>query len=854
MSGTILIVDDSSSTALILKLALVEAGYEITEICHTGDDAIRSAAENPPDLILMDIVLKNSMNGIEAAEIITAHQDIPVIFLTGADDDNIVREMLSKTPYGFIQKPYRMSMLNAIIEIALQRKETERMLLKSQSKLRLSTQVLELLNIAENGEQAVSDILFIIKSMTGIDEISISFIKDVQFTENVSYSTSDITAPKETKPAGWYDIIEIISGFITDGDTDSSMHFFTPRGAFWTNSLPEDAPLLFSMHPSAKIDYEMLDRGYSAAALIPLHADSRMIGILKLFSSKNNEFTYEDIVFYERISTSISVTLSRNSTQYKLKQAYTQLSKLDQIVNKSPVVTFNWEIKSNLRRPLFVSKSIEGLGYTPDDFYSGKVQLCDLIHPDDAQNIIRCNDTMNISDKDIKVLTYRIRNSKNEYRWVDDYLWKEEGENSGYNYQGVMVDVTNQVTANMVLKENEAFMDTILKGIKAAIIIVDPESRRIKSMNDEAVRLLQFGSTNYINSHFDGFENLSDIFAAADQNGSSEVLIRHSDGTKIPAGKTVLNVTWHGKPHQALILFDITEQKTLERQLSIAQKLESIGSLAAGIAHEINTPIQYIGDNARFLMQTFDAFMQMLDDAQSLSDKRPGDPGFDESFARFAEKVKDSDLSFIREEVPAAINQSIEGVDRVASIVRAMKKFSHPDREDKQPIDINSAIENTITITRNEWKYYSDISTDFDESLPYVPCYPGDFNQVILNILVNAAQAVESKMKDEGGKGQINISTQNHGNTARIIIKDTGGGIPEAIRHKVFDPFFTTKEIGKGTGQGLAISHQIIVKKHSGRIYFEVEDGIGTSFIIEIPIETDNEPAKAYFDSAEHTG
>ncbi|WP_303850738.1 ATP-binding protein [Seleniivibrio woodruffii] len=854
MSRTILIVDDSSSTALILKLALLEAGYEITEICHSGDEAIRSAAENPPDLILMDIVLKNGMNGIEAAEIITAHQDIPVIFLTGADDDGIVREMLSKTPYGFIQKPYRMSMLNAIIEIALQRKETERMLLKSQGKLRLSTQVLELLNIAENGEQAVSDILFIIKSMTGIDEISISFIKEVQFTENVSYSTSDISAPKETKPAGWYDIIEIISGFITDGNTDPSMPFFTPRGAFWTNNLPEDAPLLFSINPSAKIDYEMLDRGYDAVALIPLHADSNMIGILKLFSSKNSEFTYEDIVFYERISASISVTLSRNSTQYKLKQAYTQLSKLDQIVNKSPVVTFNWEINSNLRRPLFVSKSIEGLGYTPEDFYSGKIQLCSLVHPEDADNLIKCNDTMNISDKDIKVLTYRIRNSKEEYRWVDDYLWKEEGENSGDNYQGVMVDVTNQVTATMVLKENEAFMDTVLKGIKAAIIITDPASRHIKAMNDEAVRLLGFQNTDYADQPFDEFLNLEEVFAAAEQNSSSEVLIQHGDGTKIPAGKTVLDVTWQGKPHQALILFDITEQKTLERQLSIAQKLESIGSLAAGIAHEINTPIQYIGDNARFLMHTFESFMEMIDAARSLSEKKPGEAGFDDVFNLFTEIVKDSDLSFIREEVPAAINQSIEGVDRVASIVRAMKKFSHPDREDKQPVDINSAIENTITITRNEWKYYSEIATDFDETLPYVPCYPGDFNQVILNILVNAAQAVESKMKDSGGKGQIRISTHNMGNTVRVVIKDTGGGIPEPIRHKVFDPFFTTKEIGKGTGQGLAISHQIIVKKHSGRIYFEVENGIGTSFIIEIPIETENEPSKAHSDSAERIG
>ncbi|MGE4268578.1 MAG: response regulator [Deferribacterales bacterium] len=855
MSRNILIVDDSPSTAIVLKLALIESGYGVVGICHSGEEAIHASAEHQPDIILMDIILKSGMNGIQAAEIITAQQDIPIIFLTGADDDSLVQEMLAKSPYGFIQKPYRMSMLNAIIEIAHQRKETEQMLLKSQGKLRLSTQVLELLNIAENGEQAISDILFIIKSMTGIDEISISFTKDASFTENLSYSTSDITAPKEIKPDGWYSIIDIISDIIMSGGTDSSMHFFTPRGAFWTNSLPADAPQLFTLNPSLRIDYEMLDKGYSAIALIPLHADNDMIGTLKLFSSDVNEFSYEDIVFYERISASVGVTLSRNRTQYKLKNANIQLSKLDQIVNKSPVVTFNWEIKSNLRRPLFVSKSIEGLGYSPEDFYNGTIQFCSLIHPDEAENVMTNNKCINAGRKDIQVLTYRIRNSAGEYRWVDDYLWKEEGDNPGYNYQGVLVDVTNQVTANMVLKENEAFMDTVLKGIKAAIIITDPQSRSIRSMNDEAVRLLQFDGTDHRNLKWDKFPHVADVFITSDLSGSSsEIFITHADGTKIPAGKTVLDITWHGKPRQAIILFDITEQKTLERQLSIAQKLESIGSLAAGIAHEINTPIQYIGDNARFLMQSFEAFMDMIDTAQALAEKNTGDKDFAESFAAFTEKVKDADLSFIREEVPAAINQSIEGVDRVASIVRAMKKFSHPDREDRQPIDINSAIENTITITRNEWKYYSEIETDFDDTLPFVPCFPGDFNQVILNIVVNAAQAIEAKMKNSGGKGKITISTRNIGRWVRITIKDTGGGIPESIRHKVFDPFFTTKEIGKGTGQGLAISHQIIVKKHSGRIYFEVDGDVGTLFIIEIPIETDEDTDKRHFDSAEHVG
>jgi signal transduction histidine kinase/CheY-like chemotaxis protein len=851
MKKRIMIVDDSSANAAILNLSLKEAGYEVTGVFSSGEQAIESVERCAPDIILMDIVLTEHMSGIQAADIISSNHKIPVIFITGSSDDSIIREMLSKNPYGFIQKPYKTSMLCALIEIALQRKDMEQMLMKSQEKLRLSTQVLELLNIAENREQAISDILFIIKSMTGIDEISIFFKDGGVETSGMNFSSADISSAKGKIPTQWYEVIDTISELISSGEIDRSRSFFTPKGAFWTNNLSQDAPELFKRYPSADIDFDILEKGYSAVALIPLYSDSDHIGTLRLFSAKKNEFSYDDMIFFERISASIGVTLSRNHTQSKLKNAYLQLRKLDQIVNKSPVVTFNWEIKENKRHPLFVSESIAGLGYTPEDFYSGRLKFCALIHPDDLSKIYSCNIDLNNDDKDyMNVLTYRFKNSKNEYRWVDDYLWKEEGENSGRNYQGVMVDVTNQVNANMVMQENKAFMDAVLKGIKAAIIIVDPETRSIRSMNDEAQKLLQFDDENFLNCPIELCPAVSDIFAA--QQPSPEILIEHSDGTKIPAGKIVLEIVWKRKPHKAVILFDISEQKNLERQLSIAQKLESIGSLAAGIAHEINTPIQYIGDNARFLMQSFGAMLEMLESSQSLATKSPADADFAETFSRFSENIANSDLEFFKEEVPAAIDQSIEGVDRVASIVRAMKKFSHPGREDKQPVDINNAIENTITIARNEWKYYSEVVTNFDTELPYVPCYPGDFNQVILNLLVNAAQAIESKMKDTGKKGEINISTQYLGKIARVVIKDNGGGIAEEIRHKVFDPFFTTKDIGKGTGQGLAIAHQVIVKKHSGRIYFEVEKGVGTSFIVEIPIETESEPEQSQMSASEN--
>jgi PAS domain S-box-containing protein len=835
----LMLVDDSAGSVHILKRSLSKIGYDVVAVCSSGEDAIRAAEENPPDAILMDVVLDGAINGIQTAEIITSKKDIPVIFLTGSNDDSIVNRILDNNPYGFLQKPYKISMLKTIIKIALQRKEMESMILKSQDKLKLSTQVLELLNMAENHEQAISDILFIIKSMTKIDEVNITLEKDETFNGMCYYSSLDESEPQQAQNSMWHEIIDKISGLVTAMDVDSSLPFFTVRGAFWTNQLAQDAAELFK----SDIDQTILGEGYNAAAIIPLRTKNEMIGVLKLFGRGKNVFTYEDITFYERISASIGVTLSRHQTKWKLHKAYSRLSKLEQIINRSPVVTIGFTVKDNYRHPTFVSNSIIGFGYFPDEFYSSNLHFRNLVHPEDRIIVADSNKSMVSGEKDFHMLKYRLKTKDGQYRWVDEYLWKEKEENQTGYLQGVLVDVTNQVNANLELAENEAFMDKVLRGIKAAIIIIDPEDMIVVSMNDEAVKLFGADKETYLNKpceNLPGLKNLDTHVCTEQISGKTsapEILIENADGTKIPASKTVLDVVWRGKLHHVVIMFDISEHKKLERQLGVAQKLESIGSLAAGIAHEINTPIQYIGDNALFFMQSFSTILKVMEDTHRFVESSPDEPDFNEIYDNFRRRVAETDLSFIIEEIPAAITQSIEGVERVASIVRAMKKFSHLDREDKQPADINIAIENTITIARNEWKYVAEISTDFDPFLPYVPCYPGDLNQVILNLIINAAHAIEGVVKDTGKKGEIKITTRNLGNAARITISDTGGGIPENIRHKIFDPFFTTKEIGKGTGQGLAISHEIIVKKHSGKVYFEVENSVGTTFYIEIPLE-----------------
>ena len=278
---------------------------------------------------------------------------------------------------------------------------------------------------------------------------------------------------------------------------------------------------------------------------------------------------------------------------------------------------------------------------------------------------------------------------------------------------------------------------------------------------------------------------------------------------------------------------DITERRVLETQLRHAQKMEGIGQLAAGIAHEINTPTQFVMDNLTFLgdaVKSVDSLLEQYRAAvESLADTGS------EMVMRLKEAERSCDLVFMREEVPRAIDQSLEGAKRVAKIVRAMKEFSHPDSAEKTATDLNRAIESTITVARNEWKYVSDVTTEFDPQLPAVVCYPGDINQVVLNLIVNAAHTIKEKVKDKE-KGRITVRTRLIENFAEISVSDSGAGIPEAIRGRVFDPFFTTKEVGKGTGQGLALAYTVVVKKHGGKIWFETEMGKGTTFFIWLPL------------------
>lgn len=290
---------------------------------------------------------------------------------------------------------------------------------------------------------------------------------------------------------------------------------------------------------------------------------------------------------------------------------------------------------------------------------------------------------------------------------------------------------------------------------------------------------------------------------------------------------------WHG------VFMDVTNQRVVENKLRQTQKLEAIGQLAAGIVHEINTPIQFIGNNICFLEKGFTQLISTLEaceNAWTVGDKAKASS--DDILLEIGKAFKNLPLDSLEEEILKALRDSTEGNNRVAEIVRAMRDYSHPGSNEKEPTDLNQAITNAITVSRNAWKYVAEIVTEFDSTLPSVPLLHGEFKQVLLNLIVNAAHAIEdTKRKDSpiDSKGRITIRTRNLPEYAEISIEDTGAGIPEAIRSKIFDLFFTTKEPGRGTGQGLALARSIIVDHHGGSIDVHSEVGKGSRFLIQIP-------------------
>ena len=403
--------------------------------------------------------------------------------------------------------------------------------------------------------------------------------------------------------------------------------------------------------------------------------------------------------------------------------------------------------------------------------------------------------------------------------------------------------------ASRKLERKSIEINAILENIRAGILLCD-EHGRVRRANRaaelmfglaaeefeerEAVSLLQNADAQSLDASSVGGD-VAELSAARE-----DMIGQRSGGETFPLELAIAELEIENRPHTVWICRDISrrkkaaqEKEDLENELAQSQKLESLGVLASGIAHEINTPVQYVTDNVNFLQDA----SRDLEVVLELYGKLVEQCSKIDSLHGIVEEVKkaeeEADVEFIREEAPEAFSHAADGLVQIAKIVSAIKTFAHPGTEDRTEININEALETTITVCRNQWKYVADLTTDFQEDIPPLPCFPGSLNQVMLNLIVNAAQAIEEAGEE---RGTIVVKTREIGGAIEVSVSDTGCGIDPEHQGKIFDPFFTTKEVGKGTGQGLSLCYNIVHQKHSGAISFTSEMGTGTTFKVSLPL------------------
>ncbi len=304
---------------------------------------------------------------------------------------------------------------------------------------------------------------------------------------------------------------------------------------------------------------------------------------------------------------------------------------------------------------------------------------------------------------------------------------------------------------------------------------------------------------------------------------------RRSDGAEFPAEASAALSDGPGEPVTIWMVRDITQKLQQERRQREAdedhrraQRLESLGTLAGGIAHELNSPIQFLTDNTDFLRGAF------ADLSAAFAELQLAAPA--EQVERIAAR---HDLRYLFDEVPRAVAQSRIGLDRIAEIVLATRRFLHPAGTAMEDNDLNQIVRTAVLLSKNQWRYVADLDLDLADDLPAVRSNAGELNQVLLNLIVNAVHAIEDK---GGGMGRITIATRAGFDGVECSVSDTGTGIASELREKVFDLFFTTKAPGRGTGQGLALVHSIVTQIHGGRIVFDSAPGQGTVFRFTLPV------------------
>lgn len=410
-----------------------------------------------------------------------------------------------------------------------------------------------------------------------------------------------------------------------------------------------------------------------------------------------------------------------------------------------------------------------------------------------------------------------------------------------------VADVNKTLTTNITelhealeeVKKQKDYIENIYNVVPEGLITIDKKHNPIDwNMSFERIvekwaQLLDRDREN-LNEIF-----LAKLFEALKQKDQGEYSL-NIDNINISISYVSSNILGFENLDRVISLYDVTDMVNMRRRLAQAEKLESVGQLAAGIAHEINTPTQYVLTNLHFLTEAFDDQVLTMKNLEKLVSEPPKElsKGFT---AKYDEILEEADWEYLESEIPSALKQSTEGMQRIQLIVSAMKHFSHPSSDVAEKCDLNQAIESTVTVARNEWKLIADMDLCLEPDLPSISCFLDQINQVILIMVVNASHAIAEQLAISGeSRGKIKISTRSAEHYVEVAISDNGIGMNDEVKRKIFDPFFTTKEVNKGTGQGLAIANDIIVNKHKGAIKLISQEGKGTTFLIQLQYDMEN--------------
>ncbi len=429
--------------------------------------------------------------------------------------------------------------------------------------------------------------------------------------------------------------------------------------------------------------------------------------------------------------------------------------------------------------------------------------------------------------------------------------WPVEDVSLIETFARILANAIESARLGRTLRYNERRYFELIDNLSEGLWVVDREGKTT-FINKSMAQMLGYEPREMLGQEARGYvagdeardldQKLSESRQGVSHHLTMEFL--HKDGRRVfvsLSGRPVRNEQGEIVGSMALIN-DLSKERLLQLQLIQAQRLEAIGQLASGIAHEINTPAQYVDNNTQFLRGAFDDLLAVVQEYESLLQEARAIPSLGAAVHRVDNAKEERQAEAILADIPGAFNDAGDGLQRISLIVDSVKRFAHPGHDAIQPADINDAVRSTIVVARNEWKYVAEVATELDPALPPVPCVLSDINQVVLNLIVNAAHAIAAVPDRPGnGKGLITVRTRTEDGWAVIAVQDTGTGIPAAIRPRIFDPFFTTKEVGKGTGQGLAIARTVVAEKHHGSITFETEEGQGTTFFVRLPLKQTQE-------------